>query len=163
MRPFFGLLAILATTVSSPGSTKGAPIDFCRLVAAPEDFAGRVVSFRASIQKHYHGIELYSEKCDGLILLELRANVEVPPKREVALAKDSNYEKFYNSLFVFKTGTMELKNRIDATFEGRLDSVYRVKGGKRVRVSRGYGQGSSSTTRLVLHKVSDVTLSEKKE
>ena len=160
---FLGLLVLLALAAHSADSTNDVSVDFCRLKTTPERFTGKVVSVRAYVVKYRHGILLHSNDCDGSVFLELRAELDVPPKRQVALMKDSEYEKFYNALFIFKEGTTELRDRIEATFEGRFDSVYGIKNDKRVRVSPGYGQNSLFASRLVLYKVSDVAVSEKKD
>jgi hypothetical protein len=159
MRGFFVFLLLLMITFSGASGADEVSVNFCKLLANPENFAGRVISVRARITKSRHGIVLNGEGCDGAILLELRA--EVVPKREAVLTKDSEYEKFDQALFIFKPGSTELKNQIEATFEGRFDTALRMKDGKRVRISKGYGQNSILTSRLVLYKVSDVRLAEK--
>jgi len=160
---FLGLLVLLALAAHNADSTNDVSVDFCRLLTTPERFTGKVVSVRAYVVKYRHGIILHAKDCNGGMFLELRAELDVAPKRKVALEKDSEYEKFDNALFIFKEGTTELRNRIEATFEGRFDSVYELKNGKRVRVSPGYGPNSLFPSRLVLYKVSDVAVSEKKD
>ncbi len=159
MRGLFVLLFLLMITFGDASGADDVSVDFCKLLANPENFAGRVISVRARITKSRHGTVLNGEGCDGAILLELRA--EVVPKRDAILTKDSEYEKFDQALFIFKPGSTELKNRIDGNFQGRFDTVLRMKDGKCVRNSKGYGQNSILTSRLVLYKVSDVRLSEK--
>ena len=160
---FLGLLVLLAFAAHSADSTNDISVDFCRLLTTPERFTGKVVSVRAHVVKYRHGIILHSKDCNGGMFLELGAKLDVAPKREVALMKDSEYEKFDKALFIFKDGTTQLRNQIEATFEGRFDSIYGIKNEKRVRVSPGYGQNSLFASRLVLYKVSDVTVSEKKD
>src|SRR5215510_12324873 len=102
---FLGLLVLLAFAAHSAGSTDGISVVFCQLLTTPEHFTGKVVSVRANVEKYRHGIVLHTKECDGSMLLELRADVDVAPKREVALQKDFEYEKFDKALFNFKAGT----------------------------------------------------------
>jgi len=91
-------------------------------------------------------------------MLELRSEIE--QKRQCELQKDETFQKFDKALFDFQNGSMDLRNRIRADFEGRFDSVFAKKGNRIVRVAKGYGQKHKAETRLVLCKVSDVTLLE---
>src|SRR5215471_11556982 len=102
---FLGLLVLLALAAHSADSTNDISVDCCRLLMSPERFTGKVVSVRACVVKYRHGILLHSKDCNGGVLLELRAELDVAPKRGAALMKDSEYEKFYNALFTFKEGT----------------------------------------------------------
>ena len=131
-------------------------VNFCELLKAPAKFAGQMVSVRARVDKSYHWIVLRSNDCEGTIMLELRAEVE--PPREFALNKNKDFEALDKALYDFKPGTMELRNRVEADFAGRFDSVLAVKGKQEVRIAQGYGQGLRAKTRLVLKTVTNATV-----
>jgi hypothetical protein len=143
---------------------KGADVKamtLCELLKTPEKFAGQMVSVRASVDKSYHWLVLFNKDCDGSVMLELRSEIE--PKREFPLEKDEQFEKFDQALFDFKPGSMELRNRIEADFAGRFDSMFAMKRNRKVRIAKGYGHGLQAKTRLVLHKVSNVTIVAQEE
>jgi len=92
-------------------------------------------------------------------MLELHEQVE--PKKSFSLLKDENFKKFDDALYDFRPGTMELRNRIEADFRGRFDSAFVLKGTRKVRISRGYGEGQRAQNRLVLESVSKVSVTPK--
>lgn len=134
-------------------------VNYCRLQEVPETFGGQVISVRARVDKSLHGLFLSSDGCEGTVFLELGS--DVVPKRGASLAKDAEFAKFDQALFDFRPGTMELKNRIEVTVEGRFDTTVQLRNSRRVRVGTGYGPGNVLASRLVLYRVVDVRLSEK--
>ena len=149
MRPLLLFFAFLLPARSADVNT----MTLCELMKTPEKFAGQVVSVRASVDKHYHRIVLFDEDCDGLVLLEIRSNVE--PQREFPLERDKEFEKFSEALLDYKPGTVRLRNRINADFKGRFDWVFAMEGNQ--RMGKGF-RHRLVTSRLVLYKLSNVSV-----
>jgi hypothetical protein len=75
---------------------------------------------------------------------------EIKPTPDFDLVRNVSLEQLNNAL------RDRIPNHIEATFEGRFDSVVVVREGKRIEIAEGYGSKRDYQGRIVLHQVSDV-------
>ena len=76
---------------------------------------------------------------------------QIKPAPDFDLVKDDSFNKFQEAMYHSRP------IHIDATFEGRFDSLVMVRDGKRITIGKGYGKKHQHNGRIVLHRVSDVT------
>jgi hypothetical protein len=75
---------------------------------------------------------------------------QIKPPPNFDLVKDDAFSKLEDATYHSRP------IRIEATFEGRFESVVSVRNGKRVTVGKGYGNKHQYDGRIVLHRVSDI-------
>jgi len=75
---------------------------------------------------------------------------QVKPAPDFGLVKDDSFGKFEDAMYHSRPIHLE------ATFEGRFDSVVILQDGKRIKAGTGYGKKHAHDGRIVLHRVSDV-------
>lgn len=128
-------------------------VTLCDLAKEPDKYAGTMVKVSASVGGRREPVLndfATPQPCPTHIMVLLVFPEDVKPVPEFDLEKDGSFEKFQAAL--------SNSVNIDATFEGRFDSVFALKDGKRVRIARGYGKKKLAQGRLVLRKVSDVAV-----
>jgi len=135
-------------------------LTICELVAHPEKYAGQTVRVRGSISKGWTaapkpirevsiGEPWASATCPGVLLVVIFPQA-VKPQQDFNLEQDEALGRFQKAL--------RERTHIEATFEGRFDSVFAIQDGKRVKIGKGFGRGSRATMGLVLRKVSDLNI-----
>jgi len=75
----------------------------------------------------------------------------VKPTPNFDLIQDQSFKEFEDAFYHSRP------IHIEATFEGRFDSVVTVQDGKRARAGKGYGKKHDYDGRIVLQRVSEVT------
>jgi hypothetical protein len=120
----------------------------CDLLKAPRRFSGSLVSIRAELiaVREWLLVDDTDQEC-GRLAAAHPADPEVSPKPGFTLIRDRSLEEFERALPVLNPSPSGTRGRIIATFEGRFDWTPRGSGHSRLR-----------KTRLVLHRVSDVTV-----
>jgi hypothetical protein len=137
-------------------------VTLCELYQHPEKYGGKMVKVRASFagwKEQDLWIEdftrerltsLTSESCQSWINVTVVFPEKVKPAPDFDLVRDDSFKEFQDALY------HKSPMHIDATFEGRFDTVLAVQGGKRVRVGKGYGKKGNYDARIVLYSVSEV-------
>ena len=98
--------------------------DLCKVLDRPQDFAGRMLSIRASVKPTMHGTYLKQPQCPNSILLLLPE--EIPNYRgPVRPVKDARFEAFLDARFDHRPDAPTF----EATFSGQLEYSKRGKFG----------------------------------
>jgi integrase len=140
---------VLVMALYSVGFTlSGQAEDLCRILARPQDFAGRTISIRASVQPTMHGTYLKQAGCDDSVLLVLPE--ELPNYRgPVRVAKDAEFEAFLKARYDHRADAP----RFIATFSGQLEYSKRGRFGNRDDLLLSEGQirvhGKGDKTRFL--------------
>jgi hypothetical protein len=133
----------------------GKPVEatLCDLYQHPDEYAGKMVSVRGTIAGNDMWIDAFTEKpCSSWMSIVVVFPEEVKPAPGFDLIKDDSFSKFEDAM------NHSRPIHIEATFEGRFESVVAVRDGKRVTVGKGYGRKHEHNGRIVLHRVFDVAV-----
>ena len=127
-------------------------VTLCELYQHPEKHAGKMVKFRATVAGWKElEVETFTRvPCPSYFMVTVVIPEKVKPAPGFDLVRDDSFKKFQDAFYY--QGPIH----IDATFEGRFDTVLVAQGEKRVRVGKGYGKKGDYDARIVLYKVSDV-------
>jgi hypothetical protein len=128
-------------------------VTLCELYQHPEKYAGKMVKFRATVAGRTEDLWVDGftrEPCPSHIRVTVVFPGKVKPAPDFGLVHNDSIKEFQDALYY--KGPIH----IDATFEGRFDTVLTVQGEKRVRVGKGYGKKSAYDARIVLYRVSNV-------
>jgi hypothetical protein len=110
-----------------------------------------MVKVRGSIAGNDMWIDIFAEKpCTSWMRVVLVFPKQLRPPPDFDLVRDDSFKEFEDAMY------RPRPIRIEATFEGRFDSVVTVQDGKRTRVGKGYGKKHDYDGRIVLRQVSDV-------
>lgn len=133
------------------GGTQPIEITLCDLYQHPDQYAGKMVKVRGTIAGNDMWIDAFTEKpCSSSMSVVVVFPNQVKPAPDFDLVKDDSFTKFENAMYHARP------IHIDATFEGRFDSVITVQDGKRTTVGKRYGKKHEHDGRIVLYRVSDV-------
>lgn len=154
------LSVTIPSVTASPLSSERQIVEtvkFCDIAQNPEDFSGRIVAFTAYAVGFRHGINLHGCNCSGVIALEF----PVGPLADasIRLVEDESFHQLEHALNDLVPGSRRPTSIAVATFVGRVDHIFVIRKGKRVRVASGYGFMSAAPTRLLLEMVTDIKLS----
>jgi hypothetical protein len=132
-------------------------VSICDLYASPAVHSGKMIEVRATIVgRKRSSLEPPSfarqETCSDYLSIALESPDDVKPKPPFELQIDAAFEAYRQA--------QQNGMRIEATLQGRFDPVFAWKDRKRVRVGAGEGFGDDRTAdaRLVLRKLSSVTV-----
>jgi hypothetical protein len=135
----------------SQASTQPIEATLCDLYQHPDQYAGKMVRVRGTIAGNDMWIDAFTEKsCSSWMSVVLVFPKQVKPTPDFDLVKDDSFTKFEDAMYHPRP------IHIEATFEGRFDSVITVQDGKRTTVGKRYGKKHDHDGRIVLHRVSDV-------
>jgi hypothetical protein len=126
----------------------------CELLSKPEQFSGQMVIFRADLINPRR-MALVEGNC-GRVLLTFPNDDEIRPKARFQLVEDGNFKKLMDSVAVLIPMPPKKPGRITATFEGRFDSVFVLRGDRKTQRDPLSIRLAADEVRLVLHRVSDV-------
>jgi hypothetical protein len=137
------------------GQDAGKPVEatLCDLYQHPDEYAGKMVRVRGTIAGNDMWIDAFTEKpCSSWMSIVVVFPDQIKPPPDFDLVKDDSFSKFEDAMYHSRP------IHIEATFEGRFESVVTVRDGKRVTVGKGYGKKHQHNGRVVLHRVSDVVV-----
>ena len=130
----------------------------CDLLRSPEKFSGTMVRVSGNVPSP-RALQLYDASC-GRISIAYTENPHLKPKANFQTIRDKNFDDFNLSLGVLvppaperRTGPNCTRGRLTVTVEGRFDSSYAMRNGKRVQVIPGFGHMELFDYQLVLHRV----------
>ena len=133
------------------GSTQPIEATLCDLYQHPDQYVGKMVRVRATIAGNDMWIDAFTEKaCSAWMSIVVVFPNQVKPAPDFDLVKDNSFTTFEDAVHHSRP------IHIEATFEGRFDSVVTVQNGKRTTVGKGYGNKHRHNGRIVLHIVSNV-------
>jgi hypothetical protein len=116
--------------------------DLCKVLARPMDFAGDVISIRASVKATMHGTYLRQSHCADSILVVLPEEI-LQYRGSVHTVKDAEFEAFLKARLDHRPDAPVF----EATFSGQLEYSARAK----------FGYYKRHRTRLVLQAVQRAT------
>jgi hypothetical protein len=132
-------------------STQPIEATLCDLYQHPDQYAGKMVRVRGTIAGNDMWIDAFTEKaCSSWMSIVVVFPNQVKPAPDFDLVKDDSFTAFEDAMYHSRP------IHIEATFEGRFDSVVTVQDGKRTTVGKGYGKKHQHNGRIVLHRVSTV-------
>jgi hypothetical protein len=146
-------LLILAACVFSRGQadTQSSEVTLCELYQHPEQYAGKMVKVRGRVAGNDIWIDDFTQQpCSSWLRVMVVFPSQVVPAPNFDLVHDDSFKEFQGALY------RPRPIHIEATFEGRFDSIVSMQAGKRTRVGQGYGKNHNYDGRVVLHRVSDV-------
>jgi hypothetical protein len=129
-------------------------VTVCELLSKPEGFSGKQVTFQATQMNSRRKI-LVDGDC-GRVLLVFPGDEEVRPKAKFQLLEDDSFKKFMDAQSELLPMPPKKPGRITATFEGRFDSVFTLRNGRKVKGDPRSIRLAADEVRLVLRRVSDV-------
>ncbi|MGH9776271.1 MAG: hypothetical protein ACRD50_15155 [Candidatus Acidiferrales bacterium] len=143
-------LIFSAATGQEPVARAPLPVrvTLCELAKAPENYAGKMIEIRARITGYSEPVlDDFSEKesCATHFTVILANPDDVKPRAKFDLVRDYSLDKFHQDLQHAMT--------VEATLEGRFDTVFELKEGKQVRTGKGYGKEHDAEGRLVLRRI----------
>jgi len=146
-------LCLLSFCALSRGQLSTEPVQasLCDLHQHPNQYAGKMVRVRGTIAGNDMWIDDFTEKpCSSWMSIVVVFPQQVKPAPDFGLVKDDSFGKFEDAMYHSRPIHLE------ATFEGRFDSVVILQDGKRIKAGTGYGKKHAHDGRIVLHRVSDV-------
>lgn len=133
------------------GSTQPIEATLCDLYQHPDQYAGKMVRVRGTIAGNDMWIDAFTEKaCSSWMSIVVVFPNQVKPAPDFDLVRDDSFTTFEDAMYHSRP------IHIEATFEGRFDSVVTVQDGKRTTVGKGYGKKHQHNGRIALHRVSNV-------
>lgn len=157
-------MLLLLTVVSggeAPADADNAfvRVTVCELLRSPESHAGQLVSIQVSISDA-RSVRLAdpNDRSCGEIPWALADDRRVKPRPHFNLLRDRNYEELLGGLGVLVPKPPRSRGFVNATLEGRFDSIYRLKNRRRKKVAEGFGHLRLDDARFVLHRVIDVSV-----
>lgn len=156
---FISIFLFLGSAVAQPpDATNPIPVTVCQLFEHPEHYIGKMIKVRgASVGAR---IWLSNAISDGSVCSAWLDVVVLFPA-QVSLTSDLDVVRD-ESLKKLEGAINSRGMHIEATYEGRFEFLYEIRGGKRVNLTTGkqerkrVGRMSFYDARIVLHKVSDV-------
>jgi hypothetical protein len=156
---FIGAIMVVAGfNATVIAETEPLKTTVCELLAKPEQFSGKLVVFQADLINPRR-IALKDGNCER-ILLTFPNDPDTKPKPKFKLVQDESYKRLMASVGVLVPMPPQKPGRITATFEGRFDSVFILRNGKKVQRDPRSLRLAADEVRLVLRKVSDVRMQE---
>jgi hypothetical protein len=132
-------------------STQPVEVTLCGLYQHPDQYAGKIVRVRGTIAGNDMWIDDFTQKpCSSWMSVVVVFPQQVEPAPNFALVRDDSFKEFEDAIYHSRP------IHVEATFEGRFDSVVTVRDGNRIKVGKGYGKKHEHDGRIVLHRVSDV-------
>jgi hypothetical protein len=140
-----------APTSRGQGITQPIETTLCDLYQHPDQYAGKIVKVRGTIAGNDMWIDAFTQKtCSSWMSIVVVFPKQVKPAPDFDHVRDDSFKEFEDALY------HQRPIHIEATFEGRFDSVVTVFEGKRTKTGKGYGKDHEHDGRIVLHMVSDV-------
>jgi len=132
----------------------------CELYEHPEQYSGKMVKVRGGSLGAELGISnaIFGgpvKTCKAFLNIIVLFPWHLSPAPNFDLVRDESLKKLEDAV---NSRVM----RIDATYEGRFDLLFAMRGGKRIKLATGkaerprIGKMSFYDARIVLHQVSDV-------
>jgi len=148
---------MLAVAASAAGQTVGqsdtsaTEVTMCDLYRNPDQYAGKMVKVRGTIAGNDMWIDAFTtEPCSAWMSIVVVFPEQARPAPAFDLLRDDSFQEFEGAMYQRRL------IHIEATFEGRFDSIVTVQDGKRTKAGAGYGKKHEHDARTVLHRVSDV-------
>ena len=131
---------------------KTEPVEttLCDLYQHPDLYAGKIVKVRAAIAGNDMWIDDFTQKCSSWMSIVVVFPEHIRPAPGFDLVRDDSFMEFERAMYHSRP------IHIEATFEGRFDTVVTLQEGRRITVGRGYGRKHMHNGRIVLHRVSGV-------
>lgn len=149
----FASAFLLSLSVFSWAQANTQPIEttLCDLYQHPDQYAGKMVRVRGTIAGNDMWIDAFTEKpCSSWMSVIVVFPHQVKPAPDFDLVKDDSFTKFEEAMYHSRP------IHIEATFEGRFESVVTIQDGKRTVVGKKYGKKHEHDGRIILHRVLDV-------
>lgn len=131
-------------------------VTICELVRNPEKYSGQQVSVHARMANPQRMV-LEDGDC-GRVLLVFPADQQVRPKTKFRLLEDDNFKKVMQARSELVPPPTRTPGRVSATFQGRFDSVFTLKAGRKVQRDPRSMRLAVDEVRLVLHRITDVSI-----
>jgi len=147
---FFVYIAVCQDQIDA-GKEPPLKVTLCDLYKEPQRFSGKMVQVRGSITGHKEPeLQDFSGQasCSGYFTILLVLPADVNPAPGFRLEVNSSFQKYQQALHE--------SARIEATMEGRFDSVLDMRDEKLVRGGNPYGKKHLADGRLVLHRMTDI-------
>ena len=144
---------LLSFCAASWGQVSTRPVEatLCDLYQHPDQYAGKIVKVRGTIAGNDMWIDAFTQKpCPSWMSIVVVFPKLIEPAPDFNLVRDDSFREFEDAIYHSRP------IHIEATFEGRFDSVVTVRDGKRIKVGKGYGKKHEHDGRIVLHRVSNV-------
>jgi hypothetical protein len=151
-------VAVLLLLVAEVGRAQNfVKADICDLLKSPEQYSGQLVSVRAEITE-VRNVRLADPKhhACGQIPWAFPEDREVKPRPNFAIVQDENYKALMSGMGVLVPKPPRARGTVTATLEGRFDSIYRTRNGRRTKIADGFGHLGLAESRFVLHRVTQV-------
>lgn len=154
MRYFAFLLLLVLNGVLCCGQMETPlKVTMCELYEHPEQYAGKMVTVRASVAGNDLWIDSFEQKaCPTWTQVVVIFPDQVKPEPGFGLVRDDSLTKLLDSVRGGKG--------VEATFEGRFDAAFVWRDHKKIAVGTdaGYGKKNRYGGRIVLQRVSDVVV-----
>lgn len=144
------LFVLLCASAVAQSTNVLTPMTVCQVLQSPERYSGKVVVLSGDILSP-RALQMYDPSCGRVSLAYTEDDLKIRPK--FTTVRDGNFKKFDSSLSELVPPPPCKPGRITATVEGRFDSRYALRKGKRVVVSPGFGHQSLSDYQLVVKHV----------
>lgn len=131
-------------------------VTICELVRSPEKYSGQQVSVHARIANPQRMV-LENGEC-GRVLLVFPADQQVRPKAKFKLLEDDNFKRLMEARSELVPPPTRMPGRVSATFQGRFDSVFTLKEGRKVQRDPRSMRLAVDEFRLVLHRITEVSI-----
>ena len=153
------IATLLLLTTASVGQDKDPTVvSICDLLRSPESFSGKMVRVSGDAMGP-RALQVHDADC-GRISIAYTENPDLKPKPRFKTVRDRNFHEFESNLGVLipppperRTGLNCTPGRLTITVDGRFDSSYAMRNGRRVQVSSGFGHMGLFEYRLVLLRV----------
>lgn len=140
-----GKLIVILAISSTELALESHAEDLCRVLARPQNFAGKMLTIRAFVKPTMHGTYLKQPGCSDSLFLVLPE--EIPKYRgAVRTVKDARFDGFLKARFDSRPDAPTF----EATFSGQLDYSKRAQ----------FGYYKSHRTRFVVTGVGAETSNE---
>jgi hypothetical protein len=149
----YAFICLLSFRASCFGQVDAQPVEatLCDLYQHPDRYAGKMVRVRGTVAGNDMWIDAFAQTpCSSWMSIVVAFPKGVRPVPDFDLVRDDSFKEFEDAMYHPRP------IHIEATFEGRFDSVVTVQDGKRTKTGTGYGKKHERDGRIVLHRVSDV-------
>ncbi len=144
----FGLL--FAAKILAAGPVPATETSICAVTASPEKFTGKMIVLRGRILTPRR---LFIEDQCGRVILNYPTNEDVRPKPKFKLVEDENFKLMNDAFGVLVPMAPKQPGTVVVTVEGRFDSVFVERHGRKVQLNPAKIRLPAYEVRLVLHRV----------
>ncbi len=152
----FAAVVLSGCTMGRAEEPVALRVTMCELTRNPERYSGRQVAVRARMINPQRMV-LEDGDC-GRVLLAFPADQQVRPKAKCKFLEDNVLQRLMEARSELVPPPTRTPGRVSATFHGRFDSVFPLKGGHKVQRDPRSMRPAVYEFRLVLRRVTDVSV-----